>query len=145
MIPTRLNQQVLNGTVVCFDRGAIIVMSDRVASVPIIKLKSLDETIANTLARFDPGYEWPSSRLIDYINSQGFDYTCTLTKRVLRTDLKWAMLVTRTTIPPFLSLESLVMCEVAVGSKISTCTYFISDGFPGSVVMPIMRITGRSV
>lgn len=57
MIPTRLNQRVLNGTVVCFDRGAIIVMSDRVASVPIIKLKSLDETIANTLARFDPGYE----------------------------------------------------------------------------------------
>lgn len=108
MIPTRLNQRVLNGTVVCFD----------------------------------PGYEWPSSCLIDYINSQGFYYTCTLTKRVLRTDLKCAMLVTTT---PFLSLESLVMCEVAVGSKISTCTYFISDGFPGSVVMPIMRITGRSV
>ena len=108
MIPTRLNQRVLNGTVVCFD----------------------------------PGYEWPSSCLIDYINSQGFYYTCTLTKRVLRTDLKCAMLVTTT---PFLSLESLVLSEVEVGREISTRSYFIRDGFPGSVVMSIMRITGRSV
>ena len=149
MIPTRLNQQIYNGTVVGFDPvfGEVVVVSNRAINIGNIQFCKIKECMKTTLASFDPAYEWPTRRLEEYLSFSKVDFVSKLTGCIFRSGVKSGWFVTKTIRKRYFIDGSDALIQVCDFNKSSRPPIVcgMSENKSSGVLLPIIRVSGKTL
>lgn len=151
MIPTRLNQQFNQGTVVGFSKttGAVVVFANTIGYVDKFNSSSFERMQQESLAAYPTGYQWPTSD----------DFYHSMCRRIGRRLYEMDPLVKQNLIHRLCICSDkdyyLVTREcinntkfVQVYMKFRGCTSLVSSGLYSKLTMgnliPVMRINGHN-
>ena len=149
VIPTRLTQQIYNGTVVGFDPvfGEVVVVSNRAINIGNIQFRTLKECMKTTLASFNPEYEWPTRRLEEYLSFSDVDFVSKLTGCIFRSGVKSGVFVTKTIRKRYFidGSDALVQLYVLNKSTLPAIVCGVSENKSSGVLLPIIRLSGKTL